>query len=156
MALLHIQGEMIPPSTYEPMIPVSLEKIVMKCTQKKPEERYASALDLIADLRRALMTPNEDFVKIIRLDTSGETHIFSEDEAKKIKEQTTGKTGVVRTKEEDDYQLGIDEEEDTEEEDINVDSKFEKVIMGIGILVLICIIAIAVVLVGRALDNCPN
>lgn len=155
VALLHIQGEMIPPSTYEPMIPVSLEKIVMKCTQKKPEERYASALDLIADLRRALMTPNEDFVKIIRLDTSGETHIFSEDEAKKIKEQTTGKTGVVRTKEEDDYQLGIDEEEDTEEEDINVDSKFEKVIMGIGILVLICIIAIAVVLVGRALNVFP-
>lgn len=155
VALLHIQGEMIPPSTYEPMIPVSLEKIVMKCTQKKPEERYASALDLIADLRRALMTPNEDFVKIIRLDTSGETHIFSEDEAKKIKEQTTGKTGVVRTKEEDDYQLGIDEEEDTEEEDINVDSKFEKVIMGIGILVLICIIAIAVILVGRALNVFP-
>lgn len=155
VALLHIQGEMIPPSTYEPMIPVSLEKIVMKCTQKRPEERYASALDLIADLRRALMTPNEDFVKIIRLDTSGETHIFSEDEAKKIKEQTTGKTGVVRTKEEDDYQLGIDEEEDTEEEDINVDSKFEKVIMGIGILVLICIIAIAVVLVGRALNVFP-
>ena len=155
VAFLHIQGEMIPPSTYEPMIPVSLEKIVMKCTQKRPEERYASALDLIADLRRALMTPNEDFVKIIRLDTSGETHIFSEDEAKKIKEQTTGKTGVVRTKEEDDYQLGIDEEEDTEEEDINVDSKFEKVIMGIGILVLICIIAIAVVLVGRALNVFP-
>ena len=156
VALLHIQGEMIPPSTYEPMIPVSLEKIVMKCTRKKPEERYASALDLIADLRRALMTPNEDFVKIIRLDTSGETHIFSEDEAKKIKEQTTGKIGVTRTKEEDDYQRGIDEEEDTEEEeDINVDSKFEKVVMGIGILVLVCIIAIAVVLAGRALHVFP-
>jgi serine/threonine-protein kinase len=156
VALLHIQGEMIPPSTYEPMIPVSLEKIVMKCTQKRPEERYASAIDLIADLRRALMTPNEDFVKIIRLDTSGSTHIFSEDEAKKIKEQASTNSTVIRTKEEDDYQLGIDEEEEEPaEEDVNVDSKFEKVIMGIGIVVLALVIVIAVFLVGNALHVFP-
>jgi serine/threonine-protein kinase len=156
VALLHIQGEMIPPSTYEPMIPVSLEKIVMKCTQKRPEERYASVIDLIADLRRALMTPNEDFVKIIRLDTSGSTHIFSEDEAKKIKEQASANSSVVRTKAEDDYQLGIDEEEEeATEEDVNVDSKFEKVIMGIGILVLALIVVIAVFLVGNALHVFP-
>ncbi|KIR03426.1 Serine/threonine protein kinase PrkC, regulator of stationary phase [Lachnospiraceae bacterium TWA4] len=161
VALLHIQGEMIPPSVYEPMIPVSLEKIVMKCTQKKPEMRYDSALDLISDLRKALMTPNEDFVKIIRLDTSGETHTFSEEEAKKIKEQTSGAKVPVTTKEETDYQLGIDEEEehsqdlDLEDEDINVDSKFERVIMAIGIGVLVIIIAIAVFLVGRTFNIFP-
>ena len=32
VALQHIQGEMVPPSQYEPMIPVSLEKIILKCT----------------------------------------------------------------------------------------------------------------------------
>ena len=62
VALLHIQGEMVPPRKYEPMIPVSLEKIVLKCTQKKPEMRYRTVTELIADLKRALMTPNEDFV----------------------------------------------------------------------------------------------
>lgn len=39
-------------------IPVSFEKIILKCTQKKPERRYASARELIADLRKVLTHPD--------------------------------------------------------------------------------------------------
>ena len=49
IALAHIKEPITPPSVYEPMIPVSLEKIILKCTQKKPELRYASADELIDD-----------------------------------------------------------------------------------------------------------
>ena len=35
VALQHIQGEMVPPRQYEQLIPISLERIIMKCTQKE-------------------------------------------------------------------------------------------------------------------------
>ncbi len=84
VALLHIQGEMVPPRQYEPLIPVSLEKIILKCTQKKPEMRYASATELIGDLKKSLMMPNEDFVKITSLANDSSTVIFNEDDRREI------------------------------------------------------------------------
>ena len=35
VALQHIQGEMVPPRQYEQLIPISLERIIMKCTQER-------------------------------------------------------------------------------------------------------------------------
>ena len=35
VALQHIQGEMVPPRQYEQLIPISLERIIMKCTQEE-------------------------------------------------------------------------------------------------------------------------
>lgn len=64
VALLHIQGEMVPPRKLEPSIPRSFEKIILKCTQKKPDRRYASARDLIADLRQVLVHPDGEYVVI--------------------------------------------------------------------------------------------
>lgn len=64
VALLHIQGEMVPPRKLEPSIPRSFEKIILKCTQKKPERRYASARDLIADLRKVLTHPDGEYVNL--------------------------------------------------------------------------------------------
>lgn len=84
VALLHIQGDMVPPRQYEPLIPVSLEKIILKCTQKKPELRYASATELIADLKKSLTMPNEDFVKIASLKSDSPTVIFSGDDREEI------------------------------------------------------------------------
>ena len=85
VALLHIQGEMVPPRKYNPMIPVSLEKIVLKCTQKRPEMRYRSVTELISDLKRALMTPNEDFVRMNTINSNGPTRVMSEDEVNQIR-----------------------------------------------------------------------
>ena len=85
VALLHIRGEMVPPRQYEPMIPVSLEKIVLKCTQKKPEQRYRNVTELIGDLKKALMNPNEDFVKMNTITSDGPTRIMSDEEVEKIR-----------------------------------------------------------------------
>lgn len=57
VALMHIQGEMIPPREYYPDIPEGLERIVMKATQKKPERRYLTANALLSDLRKLAMDP---------------------------------------------------------------------------------------------------
>ncbi len=64
VAIKHIQAEMVPPRELEPSIPRSFEKIILKCTQKKPEWRYATVQDLITDLRQVLIQPDGDYVKL--------------------------------------------------------------------------------------------
>lgn len=60
VALMHIQSEMIPPREYYPDIPIGLEKIVLKATQKKPERRYLTTNAMLADLHKITMDPNAD------------------------------------------------------------------------------------------------
>lgn len=64
IALMHIQSEMVSPREYYPDIPTSLEKIIRKCTQKKPERRYLTANALIADLYRVKENPNIDCIVV--------------------------------------------------------------------------------------------
>ena len=62
VALAHLE-EPVQPSRINPEVSASLDRIILKCTQKKPERRYQNAYELIADLRHALVDPNDDFLK---------------------------------------------------------------------------------------------
>lgn len=153
IALAHIKEPITPPSVYEPMIPVSLEKIIMKCTQKKPELRYASADELIDDLKKALMTPDEDFVKEVVIAQEGGTRVFSEEDTRKIKEES-GKISL-KTQEEENYQLGLEDNDDLDDlpaDDEEADGKMEKVVLFIGIGALLVVLLIAGLLIGRAFN----
>jgi serine/threonine protein kinase len=44
----------VPPGRLRPRLPRDLERICLKCLEKDPRRRYATALDLAADLRRHL------------------------------------------------------------------------------------------------------
>ena len=57
VALAHLEEPVKPPSTYNPEISAAFEKIILKCTEKRPEDRYDKVGVVIADLRRALLSP---------------------------------------------------------------------------------------------------
>ena len=40
VAIQHLQEDMVEPSAYAPNLPISMEKIILKCTQKNPDRRY--------------------------------------------------------------------------------------------------------------------
>lgn len=65
VAVRHIQDEVIPPSQVVEGVPISVDKIVLKCTQKKPDHRYQTVTELIADLKKSLVMPDVDFVKMM-------------------------------------------------------------------------------------------
>ena len=54
VAYKHVQEQPVPPSALGIDVPAPLEAITMKLLQKQPENRYATAEDLRADLRRYL------------------------------------------------------------------------------------------------------
>lgn len=88
IAIKHIQEEMPSPRDYVPQIPVSVERIVFKCCQKSPDRRYQSMGDLIVDLKRSLMTPDEDFVEVVDPDKEASTRTISDRDMSQIKRQS--------------------------------------------------------------------
>ena len=87
VAIKHIQDPMPSPRDFVPEIPISVEQIVLKCTQKSPDRRYQSAPELIEDLKKSLISPDENFVKIDDTSAIGATKNFTEMEMNTIREQ---------------------------------------------------------------------
>jgi len=54
IAYKHVQDQPAPPNTIIPDLPTGMNAIIMKLLAKRPDDRYASAEDLRADLRRFL------------------------------------------------------------------------------------------------------
>lgn len=111
VALMHIQSEITPPRQLEPSIPVSFEKIILKCTQKKPERRYASARELIADLRKVLTHPDGEYVVIPGAIPQGRTIVMNDNDIDSLKAASLRKN--FGTKPEETY---VEEPEEGEKE----------------------------------------
>ncbi len=95
VALLHIQGEAIPLREINPSIPLSVEKIVQKCMQKKPERRYLSASELMTDLKRSITNPNGDFVVIpAAVVSDSPTITISDEEVSSINQAAMMNNGI--------------------------------------------------------------
>ena len=91
VALMHIQGEMIPPRAYYPDdISAGFEKIILKATQKKPERRYLTAKAMIGDLKKIQVDPAYENVGKLNQGAAaldGSTKMMTQDEVGKIKSQ---------------------------------------------------------------------
>lgn len=160
VAVLHLTGEITPPSSLAADIPVSLEQIILKCTEKKQERRYASAFDLIADLKQSLLTPEDSFVRITPFNDTSPTTILSQDELAQIKEGAKLSAGSGEKKE----QLkqaplanqdtgkkgsGLKLEQEAEDPSEDVNPKLERILNMVGIGAAVLIIGIVVVIIGN-------
>ena len=164
VAIQHLQEEITPPSTYAPNLPISLEKIILKCTQKNPDRRYQTIEDLLADLRKSLVKPNEDFVVIAPLVDNGKTKVISQDEIKQIKEQRAveAPTEPVQTEtippydeepetEDDSEMSDIDVEDEDDAEESGLNPKLDKAMTIMGIVALAVIVIVIIYLIVGAM-----
>ncbi|MDD6202765.1 MAG: Stk1 family PASTA domain-containing Ser/Thr kinase [Lachnospiraceae bacterium] len=165
IAIKHIQEPMPSPREYIPEIPISVEQIVFKCTQKSPDRRYQSMGELIEDLKKSLMRPDEDFVKIANPDEEASTRMITEKDMQQIKKQSRNRDSMeeeIRLRSDHNNSSGkkkrpktIDEPRHTsskkQEHDDDDDSKMEKITTILAIIAAIIIGVIVIFLVGRAM-----
>ena len=133
--------------------------IVLKCTQKKTERRYQDAAELIADLKKSLVAPDENFVKMMPVYNAPgqpETVQAAEESSENNDEQENQNSNESmaenkKDSEDIDDELLDDEllDDDDDEEDIDDENndKLDKIFkwIGAGIIALIVIITIFVV-----------
>ncbi len=144
VALQHLQEDIAKPSEYAPNCPISFEKIILKCTQKTPDRRYQTISELLADLRKSLSNPNEDFVVIAPLVDNSKTKVITADEVEALKER-----GI----EEDDIDSEVEgleegqEGEEEEEETGILNPKMDKAVTIMGIVTAVIILIVIIYLI---------
>ena len=166
VALQHLQEEIARPSIYAPDLPISFEKIILKCTQKTPDRRYQTIEELLTDIRRSLAHPDEDFVTIAPLVDGGKTKVISPEELDKIKEGrgvaedlNDDDTGAENDDEyaddeddDDEYDESLLDDDDDDEDDDDDDDgkllnpKMDKAITIMGIVTAVIIVIVIIYL----------
>ena len=86
VALAHLSEPIPAPSQLNPQVGLAMEEIILKCTQKKPDRRYQSITEVIADLRKALVNPDSDLMGLISGDDLSQTKTLSPEEVSRIQE----------------------------------------------------------------------
>ena len=173
IAIKHIQEPMPSPREYIPEIPISVEQIVFKCTQKSPDRRYQSMPEVVADLKQSLMHPDEDFVKMADPDEEAATRMISEKDMLQIKKQSKKRDSMdetirVRTNDEAPRPVkkkrpqNIDEKPRTnravvvEEEDDNDGFGMDKITTILAIIAAILFCAVIILFAGKKMGIFGN
>lgn len=165
VALQHLQEEIARPSIYAPDLPISFEKIILKCTQKTPDRRYQTIEELLTDIRRSLAHPDEDFVTIAPLVDGGKTKVISPEELDKIKEgrgvaedlndddtDADNDDEYADDEDDDEYDESLLDDDDDEEDDDDDDDgkllnpKMDKAITIMGIVTAVIIVIVIIYL----------
>lgn len=165
VALQHLQEEIARPSIYAPDLPISFEKIILKCTQKTPDRRYQTIEELLTDIRRSLAHPDEDFVTIAPLVDGGKTKVISPEELDKIKEgrgvaedlndddtDADNDDEYADDDDDDEYDESLLDDDDDEEDDDDDDDgkllnpKMDKAITIMGIVTAVIIVIVIIYL----------
>ncbi|MBE5826066.1 MAG: Stk1 family PASTA domain-containing Ser/Thr kinase [Butyrivibrio sp.] len=178
IAIKHIQEELPSPTEFNDEIPISVEKIVLKCCQKSPDRRYQNAAELISDLKRSLITPDKDFVSLVDPDEEGATRVASEEEMENVRdsdrlsdtEQMRLNPDAAKDRERSDYdrdkKKSARREYDEEEDDLyeydnnrdrrrtrqsNTPSRIEKMTIIMAIVSAVLVGFIVILLLGRSM-----
>lgn len=173
VAMKHLKEEITPPSELNEDIPYSLERIILKCTQKNAERRYANVNALIRDLKHSLVDPDGDFVVIPPLNNA-DTVIITDDELDDIRSSSYDEydddeydddeydDDEYDTDEYDTDEYDTDEYDDDDEYDDeydrrgkkknsdDVNPRMKKVMKILTVVVIAIILSIVIFAVGKA------
>lgn len=148
IALMHLRDEITPPRCYFPDIPSSLEKIILKCTMKQPEQRYQSAAELILDLQKVFLSPDGNYVYVDPLVDDSPTIQRNTEDIEKIRKSLTG---TERKRDVEEKKSQVEEEEEDYKDDASMNPKLEKLILVITIVFGVLVACIVFYLVGNSL-----
>lgn len=157
IALAHIQENMPDPRIYVEDLPISVVRIIEKCTQKKADRRYLKVSSLIADLKKSLVTPDEDFVVIAPAVNNDSTIMITGDEISIIRKEAENATGNTVDGEEDEDSLDESEEDDDvfgDEEDDDSNPKLDKIVAISAIVAAIIVLIIGILIVTTVVKGC--
>lgn len=161
IAIKHLQEEIVPPNKYVPDLPYSLNQIILKCTQKSVDRRYACMADLIMDLKRSLVDPNGNFVELAPLSSHAQTIMLSKAEMDAIQAAAGSRYDDEDDEDEDEDEEDErprrrrssryeEEDDDDEEDEGGLSGALEKVMTIGGFIIGAIIIVLLVVFIGRA------
>lgn len=172
VALQHINDDLPSPKDSIPDLPISVEKIILKCTQKKPDRRYLKISALIADMKKSLVSPNEDFVQISAPPVSNATTVMmTDEEVSMIRSESGNRYEEDDEGYEENEEYGYENEEENNEENENEDEddifgdsddidaenpKMDKVIFIGAILSGIVFITLAIIFFVKSMGGCSG
>lgn len=150
IALQHINEELPSPKLEVQDLPISVEKIIEKCTQKKAERRYLKVSNLIADLKKALVTPDEDFVVMVPSANTDATIMITDEQISVIRNNANS-SNISSSSTEDDIDVlpskRVKDDPFGDDDDIDATNpKFDKM-LTIGAIVGSVIVLIVMILV---------
>lgn len=140
VALSHIQYEPVPVREVNPAVPFSVNQIVQKCMQKRPENRYHSASELIVDLKRSIMNPDGDFVQISDGISNSPTKHMTKDELAEIKNAVSNPVVPKYEPIKNNSKVLKEEEEELD----GGDTKWDKLLFFVVIVVILTFMGVVI------------
>lgn len=140
IALKHIQNNVPSIREFLSDIPISIEKIVLKCTQNRTDRRYPKISLLIADLKRALSEPDVDFVQMDETQSTASTVMITDNEINQIRKEA-GKQFADKNQEDADDDIDV------------VSPKMDRLITIGGVVVGILALIIVAVIITAVVSN---
>lgn len=160
IAIMHLEDNPVPPRELQPSIPRDLEKIILKCIQKRKDDRYQSMEELIEDLQKVFSNKQEvlladDITQGTIMQDNCSTVILTEDDINKIKREIANQQ--LETEEEPgqeeksmvSYETEQEAQEEEKEKEEVVDPKLEKLIIGLTALTGLIIVGIVLYFVVK-------
>ncbi|MBR0381474.1 MAG: Stk1 family PASTA domain-containing Ser/Thr kinase [Eubacterium sp.] len=145
--IMHLKEEIIPPRNYFPDIPASLEKIILKCTMKKPEQRYQNAADLIADLQRVFSSPDGNYIYLDTQVDDSPTIKRSREEMERLERELRRSRRIENRKRQMEEEPGEDEEDNDD-----TAGRVTDILRIVTIILGVAIAGLAIFAIGTSLN----
>lgn len=159
VALAHLENPMPDPRTLNPDVSPILARIILKCTEKRPERRYPNAAAVISDLRRVLLNDDDPSVGMIaEEDHSSDTIVISPKELNLIKTRSGERIREAKPvkeirerRERHDLEKRYDQPEngkkDQKKKENDEATGLEKILTGLGVAAAVIVVAVVIVFI---------